>query len=326
MLYCCFFLYLCKIIDLFTLKKIIVMKGTKTLAFLLCILFAVCACSKSESDKAQQIDPLHGIWSDSNRNYVLGIDNDTIGFMIDEMDGIVFNVPYQKQDKNTLAFDIPDNGKGTLTQNPETLDITLVIDFGEESQTYNIPAYDHLDLATTAPNIAQTFLFDENMATVVDTLRSDTFLPIVGNQGSKFALLLPDGRKGWINADRINLVRSKLTPSFLEHEYGQDLEDLRGNHDRTEAYSFNKLDNGKIGVLFTRRFVNGTPAQESYFLGELDGIRINVTHSTSDFDAWMKGDFSTATALDEPFEMTLVDAVVFPYVRTKRRVFHQMQI
>ncbi|MDE5870351.1 MAG: hypothetical protein K2H22_00175 [Muribaculaceae bacterium] len=302
------------------------MKETKTLFFMLGIFFAVCACSKNDSEKAQQTDPLFGFWCDSDRNYMLGIHSDSIGFMIDEMDGIEFNVPYQKQDNNTLAFNIPDNGNGTLTQNPETLDITLVINFGEESQTYNIPAYDHLDIATTAPNIAETFLFDENMATVVDTLRSDTYLPIVDIQGPAFALLLPDGRKGWIDSGRINLVRSKLTPSFLEHQYGQDLEDLRGHHDRTEVYSFNKLDNGKIGVNFTRIFINGTPAQESYFLGELDGIHINVTHSTRDFDAWMKGDFSTATALDEPFEITLVDAIVFPYVRTKRRVFNQMQI
>lgn len=302
------------------------MKETKTLALLIGVLFAIGACSKGDSEKAQQTDPLYGLWSDSNRDYFLGIQNDTLSFMIDEMDGIEFNVPYQKQDKNTLVFDIPDNGNGTLTQNPETLDITLVINFGDESQTYNIPAYDHLDLATTAPNIAETFLFDENMATVVDTLRSDNYLPIVDNHRESFALLLPDGRKGWIDATKINIVRSKLTPSFLEHQYSQNLEDLRGHHDRTEIYSFNKLDNGKIGVIFSRIFVNGTPAQETYYLGELDGIRINVTHSTRDFDAWTKGDFSTATALEEPFEITLVDAIVFPYVRTNRRVFHQMQI
>ena len=118
------------------------MKETKTLFFMLGILFAVCACSKNDSEKAQQTDPLFGFWCDSDRNYMLGIHSDSIGFMIDEM----------------------------------------------------------------------------------------------------------------------------------------------------------------------------------------DGIHINVTHSTRDFDAWMKGDFSTATALDEPFEITLVDAIVFPYVRTKRRVFNQMQI
>ncbi len=301
------------------------MRQIKTLILLLGVIYALGSCSKDDSKKALQADPLYGLWTDTNRNYCLNISNDTIYYFVDEMDGVEFKTAFQKKDANTLIFTLPENGNGSITLNPETLDLNMVLDFGEGQETYAIPAYDHLDLATTAPNIAATFLYDEDFTTIADTLRSGDFYPILEDKGNYAALALPDGRKGWTSSDKVNVTRSRLSPVFFEREYTQELEDLRGHPDRIEGYSFKKHSDGKISVLFNRRYYNGRAAQEEYYIGELDGIHLNVTHRFNDFNDWDNENMQAATALEEPFEITMVDCLIFPYIETGRRVFHQVQ-
>ncbi len=301
------------------------MRKIKTLVLLLGVIMAVSSCSKEDSKKALQPDPLYGLWTDTNRNYCLNIGKDSLTYFVDEMDGIEFQTAFQKKDANTLIFTIPENGNGSITLNPETFDLTMVLDFGAGEETYTIPAYDHLDLATTAPNIAETFLYEDDLTTIADTLRIGDFYPILEDKGDYAALALPDGRKGWITGEKINITRSRLTPTFFEKEYNQELEDLRGHPDRIEAYSFQKYNDGKIGVLFNRRYYSGRPAQEEYYIGELDGIHLNVTQRFNDFNDWDTENIQAATALEEPFEITMVDCFVFPYIRIGKRVFRQVE-
>ncbi len=298
------------------------MKKIITLAIVACALI-VASCSKGSGDK-QKGDPLYGMWADPHYNYALILSEDSISYMLNEMNGIEFRTAFQKKDKNTLTFEIPENGKGTLTLNPEPEDITMVLELADGPQTINIPAHDHFGLATTAPHIASTFLFEEDMETVADTLRSDRFLPLVADKEDKVALLLPNGKKGWIKGEKISLVRGKLTPYFLEQQYSRELEDLRGHKDRIESYSFTKMPNGKTGVLFSRIFMNGSPAQEQYYAGDLDGIKLNVSHSFSDYTAWEEGKMESATPLDKPFEITMVDCLgAQPFIQIGNKVFYQ---
>ena len=69
----------------------------------------------------------------------------------------------------------------------------------------------------------------------------------------------------------------------------------------------------------------GTPAQESFYIGDLDGIRLNVTHRFMNSDDWDKGDINDATALDTPFEIIMVDCFGVPYIEVGRRRFTQLQ-
>ena len=303
------------------------MKKTKTLALLLGTLIGVGGCGKGGSGDGAETPPMIGLWSDNMQNYMLGLSHDTISYILEEMDGIRFSVPYQKKDDNSLSFVIPDIGQGTLTRNPETLDLSLVLNLTEGSDTITIPAYSHYDLATTAPNIARTYMYDETMTEITDTLGSNQFLPIMeaDDTGQKFALRLPDGHLAWIPSDRVTFTRSKLSPEFLDSKYTQSLEDLRGHHDRTEAYSFRKMDDGKVAVYFSRVFTNGTPTQESFYIGDLDGIRLNVTHRFMNSEDWDKGDINDATALDTPFEIIMVDCFGVPYIEVGRRRFTQLQ-
>lgn len=297
------------------------MKKVMILTLLMVAMFAVISCSKPNDDSQRQERPLYGIWTDCN-SYVLTVSNDTIAYMIDEMDGIQFRTTYQKQDDNTLAFELPENGHGTLSLNPETHDLTMVLEWEEDSGSYNIPAYDHMDLATTAPNIAETLLFEEDLTTVADTLRMDNFYPIVDDKGDYACLLLPDGRKGWLPGNKTYLMRSRISPEFWEKRYIQEVQDLRGYHERTDSYVFNKKDNGKVGVIATSIFMDGSPAQEQYFIGELDGIKLNVTHRC-DYTACENCDLQEASVLDKPFEIILVDGIVAPYIKVGKKIYNQ---
>lgn len=302
------------------------MKRLFTFALILTGLFAAVSCGNGDKGK-EQIDPLYGYWSDAYNNYHLILDGDSIFYFLDEMDGFEFQTSYQKKDKNTLIFDIPEGSKGSLTLDPETQDLTLVVDlgYGEGPQTFNIPAHDHFDLATTKSHIASTYLFEEDLTTVADTLRNISYLPLVDSKEDYAVLLLPDGRKGYVKGDKVVLMRSRPTPYFFEQYYSQECKNLQGHPESLETYSFNKLANGKIGVMFNRMNYDGAPAQDLYFVGDLEGIYINVTHAFNDYTEWEEGKMEETTPLDKPFKLTLVEAMDTPYIRIGERVFQQSE-
>lgn len=292
------------------------MKKTAYLLLAVTAAAAIAGCGKN-SKSGEEERPLFGLWSDPNMNYGLQITPDTILYHEEEMGGLEFKTTYQTGEDGTLAFDLPENVHGSLSRNPDTKDLTMLLDRGQITDTIRIPASHHLDLVMPAPGIAETYIYEKDLETMADTLRLDKLYPIVGDSANYAIVLLTNGKEGMIDGRKVNLTRSIPTPQFFENEYALEYQNLMGHPDRIEAYSFDKKENGKVGVTVNTRYYNGRAAQTTFYAGSLDGIVMNVTDRFDNYDDYEAYNLNAASKLEEPIEIRIFDCLGIPYIQTR---------
>lgn len=280
------------------------MKILKFFASALCGIALCVSCGGDRQTNQEDDRPLEGVWVSPDQSMALAVIGDSIRYEDYGMDGESFSSACERQSNNKLTFDL--NGhSGSLVYNPSDSTVNIKIkgywDGGDDFEV-TIPAEYRFDRVTPIMGWSTLRLKNPNNPQEVDTLRMGESALWLADTLKWQKIRLDNGKIAYALTEDIEPVRGKISDEAFDLSYGYDFSNPR----QRVIYSFEKKGN-QVAILCSTMPLDGGPAYENYYLGDIKGTVITVSSTFNDYNAYDAFNTAETSPLDTPFKIHVVD-------------------
>ena len=276
---------------------------------------------KSEVDNL----PFQGRWHKPGGWYTLDVDRSRVQFIDhDDMCPILMYAPYSPESPDNtdhLTFVYEDQYPGSIVYDRAKQIVTLTIkgcvDDGSDYEIIFEPS-DRLDRITpyVAAEYRNIYSLEDN--TAIDTLYLGETVKWIDDTLNRHRVLLDDGRRGYVLTETTRPTRGIPTDLAYENTYRYRCTAF------TETYSFNRKGDQVI-VIFNHVPKDGDEVIEKYYLGDIDGYKINVGKEFATAADASDGNLSATASLEKPFTISVIDNDDNPYIVVNKVAYRMVE-